>query len=134
MNERQQFSKVLVGKATAFADPGRKVVEVDGREIGIFHVRGSFYAYANICPHMGGPVCQGQIIPRVEEVVEPSSEVSEPRFSSTDTNIICPWHGFEFSIQTGQHYGNAKVRLKSVPVSVIDGEVYIDIGVQGQAA
>ena len=60
---------VVIGKAAAFPDPGRKVVEVDGTEVGVFCRNGKFTAFENVCPHMGGPVCQGKIIPRVQELV-----------------------------------------------------------------
>ena len=63
MNERD----VVIGKAAAFPDPGRRVVEVDGIEVGVFCLNGKFTAFENVCPHMGGPVCQGKIIARVEE-------------------------------------------------------------------
>jgi nitrite reductase/ring-hydroxylating ferredoxin subunit len=46
--------EVNLGLVSAFSDPGRKVVEIDGVEIGVFHVKGQFTAYGNICPHMGG--------------------------------------------------------------------------------
>ena len=47
---------VVIGKAAAFPDPGRKVVEVDGAEVGVFCRNGKFTAFENVCPHMGGPV------------------------------------------------------------------------------
>jgi hypothetical protein len=54
---------------SSFPDPGRKVVELDGTEVGVFCVNGKFTAFENVCPHMGGPVCQGKINPRVLEMI-----------------------------------------------------------------
>jgi nitrite reductase (NADH) small subunit len=35
------------------------VVEVQGREIGLFNVRGQYYALPNACFHQNGPLCHG---------------------------------------------------------------------------
>ena len=59
------MQSVMIGKAAAFANPGRKVVDVEGVAVGVFCRDGRFTAFENVCPHMGGPVCQGKIIPRV---------------------------------------------------------------------
>ena len=42
--------------------PGeRKLVECEGRSIGVFNVKGKFYALRNRCAHQGGPLCQGRL-------------------------------------------------------------------------
>jgi nitrite reductase/ring-hydroxylating ferredoxin subunit len=117
--------EVNVGPISAFADPGRKVVEIDGTEIGIFHIKGQFTAYGNVCPHMGGPVCQGKILPRVEEDIADDRKSRGMVFSKTQTNIVCPWHGYEFDIKTGRHQGNPRLRLRAVDVRIVDGEVFV---------
>ena len=53
---------------------GRLVVDVGETTIGIFRVGGNLYAYLNKCAHQGGPVCQGKIIPRVNEVIDEGGE------------------------------------------------------------
>ena len=63
------MTEVVVGQVSAFPDSGRLVVAVDGTEVGVFRRNGKFTAFENVCPHMGGPVCQGKIIARVEEVI-----------------------------------------------------------------
>ncbi len=37
--------------------------------------------------------------------------------------VTCPWHGMEFDITTGRCLANPKVRLRSYPVTVEDGQV-----------
>jgi len=117
--------EVSVGPAAAFSDPGRKVMEIGGVEVGIFHLGGTFFAYLNVCPHMGGPVCQGKVLPRVEEHVADDRKTNGMSFSKTQTNIVCPWHGYEFAIRTGRHQGNAQFRLRPLDVRVADGEVLV---------
>jgi nitrite reductase/ring-hydroxylating ferredoxin subunit len=117
--------EVNLGPASAFADPGRRVVEIDGVGIGVFQLRGQFTAYLNICPHQGGPVCQGKMIAKVDEDIGPDRKSRGMVFSKTQTNIVCPWHGYEFDIATGRHPGNPRVRLRSLPVKVVDGDVVV---------
>ncbi|MBN8963890.1 MAG: Rieske (2Fe-2S) protein [Rhizobiales bacterium] len=121
------MTDVVVGRASSFADPGRKVIEVGGVEIGVFLLRGEFRAYENVCPHMAGPVCQGKVIPRVEEVIAADRKSEGMAFSKTQTHIICPWHGYEYDIKTGEHPGNRRLKLKSVPVRVQDDSVIVTV-------
>jgi len=118
---------VRVAEAAAFEDPGRKVVEIGGIEVGIFRLGDDFFAYENRCPHLDGPVCQGKILPLALEAVAPDGTSSGRVFSNTQMNVICPWHGFEFDIRTGAHPSNPKVRLRRIPVRVVDGEVYVTV-------
>jgi len=123
----QVGTKVRIGRASEFPDPGRKVIEVSGVEIGVFRRDGVFTAYENICPHMAGPVCQGKIIARVEEIVVADKSSAGMRFSETQTNVVCPWHGYEFDIRTGVHQGNSKIRLRKVELEVVDDEIIVTL-------
>jgi nitrite reductase/ring-hydroxylating ferredoxin subunit len=128
--------QVAIGKVSSFLDPGRKVVELDGTEVGVFRVNGKFTAFENVCPHMGGPVCQGKINPRVlEEIAEDKTSLGLA-FSKEQTNVACPWHGYEFDIQTGRHQGNPRVSLRPVKLQIVDGDVVVTVpeGVRGRIA
>ena len=48
-------------KTTDFPVGERKIVEVDGKSIGVFNVKGAFYALLNYCPHTGAELCKGLI-------------------------------------------------------------------------
>jgi nitrite reductase/ring-hydroxylating ferredoxin subunit len=119
------MKEVVIGDAVSFQKPGRKVVEVDGTEVGVFCLDGKFTAYENVCPHMGGPVCQGKIIARVQEMVARDKTSLGLSFSKNQTNVACPWHGYEFDISTGQHQGNPRMRLRPVKIEVLNGGLVI---------
>jgi nitrite reductase/ring-hydroxylating ferredoxin subunit len=121
------MNEVVIGRADAFPDPGRRVVEVDGTEVGVFCRNGRFTAYENVCPHMGGPVCQGKIIARVQELIADDKTSTGLAFSKDQTNIVCPWHGYEFDIGTGQFQGNPRMRLSPVKVTIVDGDVVVSL-------
>src|SRR5215470_14777036 len=121
------MTEVSVGRAEGFADPGRKVVEIGGIEIGVFKFQGVFTAYENICPHLGGPACQGLMLPRtVDDVAQDNVNLART-FSKTQHNVICPWHGMEFDIATGEHVTTRTLRLRKVEVRVEDGEVFVKV-------
>jgi nitrite reductase/ring-hydroxylating ferredoxin subunit len=119
--------EVNIGPASEFADPGRKVVAFENFEVGVFKLGGEFYAYLNLCPHMGGPACQGKIIAKVDEIIAADRTSKGMAFSKTQTNVVCPWHGYEFDIRTGRHAGNSRMRLRPMKVTVSGGEVIVTV-------
>jgi nitrite reductase/ring-hydroxylating ferredoxin subunit len=118
-------AELFVGKEDEFEDRDRKIIAQGDLEIGIFRVNGDFYAYENNCVHQGGPICQGKILNKVEEVLADDKTSKGLKFSETDVHIVCPWHGYEYNLATGRHPGDKNVRLKPYQVKVSDGEVYV---------
>jgi len=113
-----------LGDTEDFSAAGRTLVRIGDREVAVFAVDGAWYAYENRCPHAGGPVCQGKIFRKVEEVLASDRKSLGLRFSATP-QIVCPWHGFEYDIATGRHPGDSRFRLKRVEVTVRDGNIYV---------
>jgi 3-phenylpropionate/trans-cinnamate dioxygenase ferredoxin subunit len=109
-----QMRKYVIGHIDAVPEGGRLIVEIDGREIGIYRLDGSFYAMLNRCPHLGGPLCEGQVVNEVTAAVP-----GEVRGNLDKTYITCPWHNWEFDIKTGQSYWNPKgLRSRPIPIAV----------------
>jgi nitrite reductase/ring-hydroxylating ferredoxin subunit len=119
--------RVFVGAREKVPEGGRLVVDVGETTIGIFRTGGRLYAYLNTCAHQGGPVCQGKIIPRVDEVIDERGESHGFKFDEEDLHIVCPWHGFEYSIKTGVHPGRPSARLISVPVEEGPDGIYVTV-------
>jgi nitrite reductase/ring-hydroxylating ferredoxin subunit len=118
--------EVAVGALADLADGDYRILAIEDIEVGVFRVGDRIVAYENVCPHAGGPVCQGQIFNRVEELLTPDKKSVGLRFS-TRRNIVCPWHGYEFDIETGCHQGDRTVRLKPVKVDVREGQIFIGL-------
>src|SRR5215475_8491354 len=93
--------EVNIGSVSEFADPGRKVFGFEGFEVAVFKLEGEFFAYLNLCPHMGGPACQGKMIAKVEEIIADDRTSKDMAFSKTTMHVVCPWHGYEVDIRTG---------------------------------
>jgi 3-phenylpropionate/trans-cinnamate dioxygenase ferredoxin component len=70
------------GKAGELADGGKQKVVLDGQEIMLARVGGSYYALANRCPHMGGDLSAGRL---------------------EGTIITCPRHGSQFDVRDGHN-------------------------------
>lgn len=119
--------EVVIGRVSEFPESGRQVVSVEGAEVGVFRVNGRFTAFENVCPHMGGPVCQGKIIPRVREVIADDKTSRGLAFSKEHTNVACPWHGYEFDVETGRHQGNSHLRLRPVQIVVAGGDLVVTV-------
>lgn len=106
---------------------GRLLLKCGDAEIGIFLVDGELYAWHNDCAHRGGPVCQGRIMKRVVEPVASDGTVRTLGYHADDTHIVCPWHGYEYNIKTGEHPGHAALKLRKASVAVRNGGVYVTL-------
>lgn len=115
-----------LGPSTVIPDRGRKIFAIGWFEVGVFRVGEKLFAYENSCPHLGGPVCQGKIIPRAEEPIATDGVSLGLTLSKTAVHVACPWHGYEFDIATGRHPGNRQ-RLKPVPITVEDGDILVSV-------
>lgn len=100
-----------VARADEIPEGGRKIVTVNGMELGIFRVRGEFYAYRNVCPHAGAPVCAGKICGTTL-----AGAVGEYTLAREGEILRCPWHGWEFDLLTGRHLVDEKMKLRSYSV------------------
>jgi nitrite reductase/ring-hydroxylating ferredoxin subunit len=118
------MAEQFVGKASEFKDGDRQIVRIGEQEIGIFKHEGEFYAYSNFCLHQGGPSCEGLTIARVEERLRPDKTSMGLHFTN-DMNFVCPWHGYEYDMKTGEHVANRKVKLRKYDVVQKGNDVYV---------
>jgi nitrite reductase (NADH) small subunit len=72
---------IPIAKVTDLAPGSATTIAVDGREIGLFNISGSFYALDNSCPHQGGPLSEGWI---------------------EGLTVTCPWHAWCFRLDDGR--------------------------------
>lgn len=75
---------------------------------------GRFFALRNRCPHQGGPLCRGRLFGRLD-----SSRPGEYTYDDDRYLLECPWHGWEFDLETGQSWFDpARTRVRRYPVSL----------------
>jgi nitrite reductase/ring-hydroxylating ferredoxin subunit len=75
---------VKVAKTEEIPSGTARMVEVNGKEIALFNVGGSFHAIDNTCTHVGGPLSEGEL---------------------SGVEVTCPWHGGVFDVTTGEVLG-----------------------------
>ncbi len=101
---------------------GRKIVKIEGREVGVFNLGGTFYALKNVCPHQGARVCLG----KVSGTTLPS-RVHEYDYGLVGQILRCPWHGWEYDVTTGRSVFDPNVKVVTYPVAVEDGQIFVSI-------
>jgi nitrite reductase/ring-hydroxylating ferredoxin subunit len=121
------MADILVCKHGEIAEGGVRLVQVGKFEIGVIHHAGKYYAYRNVCPHQGGPACEGVKLPQVVDLIGEGGEYLGQKFDEDDLHIVCPWHGYEFHLKDGCHVANPQVRLKKYDVVQRNGEVYVAV-------
>ena len=97
-----------------WADNGIAVVELNGKKICLTKWKQGWYSFAYNCPHAGGLMAEGDI--------------------DAAGNIICPVHGYRFSIQNGRNCSGEGFYLRHWPAEKRADGIYIgmeDSGVFG---
>jgi nitrite reductase (NADH) small subunit len=117
--------ETLVGTVAEFEGGTRKIVEVDGVDVGVFRHRGKFVAFENRCLHQGGPVCEGILIGQVEQIIDEDGRDRGQRFSEDREHLVCPWHGWEYEISTGRCAADRRMALRAYRVQTRDDRVYV---------
>jgi nitrite reductase/ring-hydroxylating ferredoxin subunit len=82
------------------------VVEAGGRELALFNVDGEFYCIDNTCPHMEGPLGEGDL---------------------DGDEVMCPWHAWSFNVKTGEGLYGLGLCVRSFPCKVEESAVLVEI-------
>ena len=78
-----------------------------------FSRRGEWFATQNLCPHKQQMVLSRGMIVSTGEICEPK--------------VACPFHKKTFSLLTGECLSGEEYQIKTYPVRVSEGRVYIGI-------
>lgn len=123
-NWSEEMAEWLVGKVSEIKDGDRKIVTAGKREIGVFHKGGAFYAYSNTCLHQGGPACEGMMINNVVDVID-KDRLYQGQTYGDEMHFVCPWHGYEYDLKTGECIGDRKQKLRKYEVVRRGDEIYV---------
>jgi nitrite reductase/ring-hydroxylating ferredoxin subunit len=107
----------VVARADEIPPGGRKIVEVDGISVGVFHVNGEYFALLNWCPHQAARLCEGKLWSAVTGTVPGDYQTSRQ-----GEILTCPWHGWEFDLRSGQSWCDPeRLRVRAYDVCVTPG-------------
>ena len=82
-------------------------VSVAGKEVALANVAGQFHAIDNTCIHRGGPLGEGVLEGKI---------------------VTCPWHGWQYDVDTGKVSQNPSVGVACYPVEIRGNDVFVDVG------
>jgi nitrite reductase/ring-hydroxylating ferredoxin subunit len=72
----------------------------------ICNVGGKITALLGICPHHGGPLGQGAI---------------------NGSNVVCPWHAWEWNCATGENDMEPAKRVATCEVKIEGGDIFLNL-------
>jgi sulfoxide reductase heme-binding subunit YedZ len=81
-----------------------KVVSLGTERVAVFRYDGKVSAISNVCRHQNGPLGEGRII---------------------DGCVTCPWHGYQYSPETGASPPPFTDKVPTYQTKLIDGKVLI---------
>ena len=84
-------------------------VSHEREEILVANVEGTFRAMDNVCSHSGGALADGYLDGHI---------------------VMCPLHGWEYDITTGCCTHIRDECLRTFPVVVTDGEIFVEVAEQ----
>ena len=97
---------VKVAKVSDVSEGTGTMVSVEGTEVALFNVGGTFYAINNTCMHRGGPLGEGML----------------------DGNVVtCPWHGWQYDVTSGKGVSPSHAQVPSYKVKVEGEDVLVSL-------
>jgi nitrite reductase/ring-hydroxylating ferredoxin subunit len=118
-------AEIRVAHVSDLTDGRRVMARVDGRDVFVFERDGRYYAFENVCRHMGGPVGEGILLGKVEAVLDDEKRLLHERFSRNEIHLVCPWHGWEYDIETGECAANRRIRLRRYEAVQRGEDIYV---------
>jgi nitrite reductase (NADH) small subunit len=97
---------VKVGEVNELESGQGKLVQVDGQDIALFNVGGTHYAMGAGCPHEEGPLHEGEM---------------------DGETVICPWHGYDFDLRTGECSVDSELRVMTYAVKIHEDNLFIEV-------
>jgi nitrite reductase (NADH) large subunit len=112
-----QTSWVRLGPVSSFPKDGGRSLRYGNSQIAVFNFesRGEWYATQNKCPHMKDMVLARGLI---------GDQQGVPK-------VACPLHKKTFSLADGHCLGDDEYRIRTFPVKVVDGWVYVELPDEG---
>ena len=86
-----------------------RLVEHEGRKIGVFNCDGALYAVEDRCSHDGGPLAEGE-------------------FDAAACTVECPRHGSLFDLTTGRPKTlPAYAPVQTFPITIEDDTIVLEV-------
>ena len=109
MTETTSETTIEVCRADELPPGEKRIVEADGRKIGVFNAGGSLYAIEDRCSHDDGPLAEGEL-------------------DESTCTVECPRHGSLFDLRSGRPKTlPAFAPVETFPVRAEDGQIKLEV-------
>ena len=98
------MSYFKVALTTDIPAEGGHQVRLGQDQIAIFRRGDDYYAINDLCPHRGAPLSEGVV---------------------DQDKVFCPWHCFDFHLQSGESTIAPHLCVTTYPVQVENGEIAV---------
>lgn len=118
------MTEINLGPVEQFPSRQFKLLKQNDEEIGIMRLgNGKFVAIENRCPHRGAPVCRGRVVGTFLP-----SEPGQINYGLDEKLLKCPWHGYEFDLETGSCvFTQSKLKLRMYSVEQRGTDVFLTL-------
>ena len=101
---------IKVCNKSEFENGQSKVVQANGKEIGVFKIKDKYYAIDNLCIHAGAPLTDGSI-------------------DEEKCQVICGWHAWGYDLATGKCVTHPKQDIFTGTYKVIiqADEIFLEV-------
>jgi len=93
-----------VAESASIVEGSAIEVVFNGNVLAIFRDRGQLFAIDAMCAHQGGPLADGTV---------------------ANGCVTCPWHGWQYELESGIQTVNRQPLQKTFPVREVDGRVEV---------
>ena len=108
------MSWIAIGSLIDIPQRGARCIDTGEGRIAVFRTGDDqVFAIDDHCPHRGGPLSQGIV---------------------HGTSVTCPLHNWVISLETGSAQGADEGSVRTIPVKVEDGTLYIDLALKAERA
>jgi nitrite reductase (NADH) small subunit len=105
---------IAIGALADIPQRGARCINTPEGQVAVFRTGGDrVFAIDDRCPHKGGPLSQG--------IVHGAS-------------VTCPLHNWVISLESGKAQGADEGCVRTIPVKVEDGQVYIALAERAEQA
>lgn len=101
----QGEGRIRLGASGEFKEGKGALVRTQTEDLAVFRHNGRMFAVANRCPHQGGSLSQGKI---------------------ENGYVVCPWHGYQFSMEDGKGPPNFGDHVAHYPLIEENDSVFIN--------
>lgn len=120
-SEKVSAERYVVCKRDELKPGDMRAFRAGKRRLAIMCTKESSYrAISDTCPHEGASLSKGKV-----EKMWISDEVGEYRTDEERVVAVCPWHNFEFDVDTGHAYAPQRLRVKTYKAGLEGEEVVV---------